>query len=180
MASSESIGFRITAFVVVTLIAAFLLAVLIYLNQIKACGSCCLTSTEINSLLIIGGILFAAVLLFWVWLIIRLFFGRKPKVQPQPAYAPVQTAPAPMPAPMPAPASMAPRPAPMPAPMQAPPVYYPGMAPAARPAPVYAPAPVSNPLPAGPGAPAFGQAPMVTSDVDVGSGADIVLPTGQL
>lgn len=177
MASSESIGFRITAFVVVTLIAAFLLAVLIYLNQIKACGSCCLTSTEINSLLIIGGILFAAVLLFWVWLIIRLFFGRKPKVQPAPAYAPVQVQPTPTYAavqvqPAPAPVAVAARPPP-----QMAPAYYPGLAPAPRPAPTYT---VTAAMPAGPGAPNFNPVPVPTSDVDIGSGADIVLPTGQL
>jgi hypothetical protein len=118
MASNESIGFRITAFVVVTLLAAFLIAVLIYLNQIKSCASCCLTTSEINTLLVIGGILFALTLLFWVWLIVRLFFGRKPK-KPTPYVA------VPQPVPVAVAAPAAPAPIAVPQVVSNPPTYIP-------------------------------------------------------
>lgn len=124
MASNESIGFRIVAFIIVTLLAAFMVAIMIYLNQIKSCSSCCLTSSEISSLMVIGGILLAAVLLFWVWLIVRLFFGRKPKkattavvvAPPQPVVTPLQPV---------QPIAIPPQPAPVPQSLTSIPTDYP-------------------------------------------------------
>jgi len=83
MASGESLGFRIGVFIVTTLVVAFLITVLIYFNQVKGCVSC-LTQGEINTVMIIGGILLAFNLVLWVWAIIRLFFGRQRKKEPMP------------------------------------------------------------------------------------------------
>lgn len=81
MASGDSLTFRIGVFIVTTLVVAFLITVLIYFNQVKGCVSC-LTETEINTVMIIGGILLAFNLILWVWAIIRLFFGRQKKKEP--------------------------------------------------------------------------------------------------
>lgn len=95
MVNAESLGFRITSFIIVTLIAAFILATLIYFNQIKGCANCCLTNNEINTMMVIGAILFIAVLIFWIWILIRLFFTRKSKAHVANAKYVAATAPPP-------------------------------------------------------------------------------------
>ena len=77
MVSSESLGFRIVCFIIVTLVAAYILAVLIYFNQAKNCGTCCLSTSEINTMMVLGGILFVIVIFLWIWCLIRLFFVRR-------------------------------------------------------------------------------------------------------
>jgi len=81
MVSSESLGFRITCFIIVTLVAAFILAVLIYFNQAKNCANCCLTVSEINTMMVLGGILFIIIIFLWIWCLIRLFFVRRDRAE---------------------------------------------------------------------------------------------------
>lgn len=75
MPNSESLGFRIVSVIVLTIIAGFVLAVIIYFNQIKQ-GKIVSTS-EASSMLVIAGIIFAITIIIWIWALVRLFFSKK-------------------------------------------------------------------------------------------------------
>jgi hypothetical protein len=75
MPNSESLGFRIVTVIVLTIIAGFVLAVIIYFNQIKQ-GKI-VTTSEASSMLVIAGIIFAITIILWIWALIRLFFSKK-------------------------------------------------------------------------------------------------------
>lgn len=75
MSNSESLGFRIVAVIVLTIIAGFVLAVIIYFNQIKQ-GKI-LSTSEATSMLVIAGIIFAITIILWIWALVRLFFSKK-------------------------------------------------------------------------------------------------------
>jgi hypothetical protein len=77
MPNSESVGFRIVSVIVLTIIAGFVLAAIIYFNQIKQGKP--ISIGEASSMTIIGGIVFAIVILLWIWALIRLFFSKKDK-----------------------------------------------------------------------------------------------------
>lgn len=75
MANSESLGFRIVTVVILTIIAGFALAVIIYFNQIKQGKT--ITTSEASSMLVISGIIFGITIFLWIWALIRLFFSKK-------------------------------------------------------------------------------------------------------
>lgn len=75
MSNSESLGFRIVSVIILTIIAGFALAVIIYFNQIKQ-GKI-LSTSEATSMLVIAGIIFAITIILWIWALIRLFFSKK-------------------------------------------------------------------------------------------------------
>lgn len=75
MANSESLGFRIVSVIILTIIAGFALAVIIYFNQIKQGKT--ITTSEASSMLVISGIIFAITIFLWIWALIRLFFSKK-------------------------------------------------------------------------------------------------------
>lgn len=76
--NSESLGFRIVSAIIITILVGYILAVIIYFNQIKQ-GNVP-SQSEITSMLVISGILFAITVILWIWIIIRLFFSHKDRI----------------------------------------------------------------------------------------------------